>query len=800
MIADLDLPEPTRDRIRPLNDRPAGRAGYVLAWPRASLRAEENPLLDVAIAAGARLGLPVFVVHALSRRYPYASARHHTFALEGHRSLAAGLRARGLASAFHLERPGHEGPHLHTLAAGAALVVTDDVPVRPLTTFAERLAARAPCPVWAVDTACVVPMNRIGRSFDRAFRFRDVHAPLRARYLARQPDLAAGRVTIPDLPFDPVDLAGADLAELVAACEVDPTVGPVPETPGGTEAGMRRFEAFLRSGGLARYARDRNDPTRDGTSRMSAYLHYGMVAAARLARDAEAVGGPGAEKWIDELLTWRELAWVWCRFGPDPHRLDALPAWARATLLRHAADPRPSLPTPEALARGQVGEPLWDAAQRSLLRHGELHNNLRMTWGKALIGWTPGPAAALDALVDLNHRYALDGRDPASYGGLLWCLGLFDRPFQPEVPILGAVRPRPVADHARRVDLPAYERQIARPLVADPPTVAIVGLGPAGALLARTLVDHGVPVVAIDKGRGPGGRLSTRRGDHGPIDHGAPGLGPLHPAIARYAAAWEAAGLLVPAPPTVRLARGAGGDVEITTAEEEDPALGLTWLPAPSTSALLRHLLADVPARFGAAVTRIVREDGRFVGIGDDGELFRADRLVVTAPGPQAAALLAEVSPALAARARAITPVATWVALVALPVALPVSWAIAVPDDPELGRIVRQSALPGRAPGERLALHLTDAASARWLEEPAEVVAQRALDALRRWVDVPEPLALSAHRWRYARGGPGLGAPVLVDGDVALAGDGVAGGGVAGALWSGAAAAGRILGALGRPG
>lgn len=52
---------------------------------------------------------------------------------------------------------------------------------------------------------------------------------------------------------------------------------------------------------------------------------------------------------------------------------------------------------------------------------GELHNNVRMTWGKALLPWTKDPAAAYEAALHLNHRFALDGCDPCSYGGVGWC-------------------------------------------------------------------------------------------------------------------------------------------------------------------------------------------------------------------------------------------------------------------------------------------------------------------------------------------------------------------------------------------
>ena len=43
-------------------------------------------------------------------------------------------------------------------------------------------------------------------------------------------------------------------------------------------------------------------------------------------------------------------------------------------------------------------------------------------------------------MVDLNNRYALDGRNPNSYTGIFWCLGRYDRPWGPERPIFGTVR------------------------------------------------------------------------------------------------------------------------------------------------------------------------------------------------------------------------------------------------------------------------------------------------------------------------------------------------------------------------
>ena len=196
---------------------------------------------------------------------------------------------------------------------------------------------------------------------------------------------------------------------------------------------------------------------------------------------------------------------------------------------------------------GQTGDALWDAAQRSLLMHGELHNNVRMTWGKAILNWTPDAETALATMIDLNHRYALDGRDPASYGGILWCLGQFDRPFTPPRPIFGTVRWRSTTEHAKRLDADAYLRKTTRPLRDPMPEVAVIGAGISGLICARTLADHGFPVTVFEKSRGVGGRMATRRTADGlRFDHGAQYFTARDDRFRRYVESWMHDGVVKP--------------------------------------------------------------------------------------------------------------------------------------------------------------------------------------------------------------------------------------------------------------
>lgn len=88
---------------------------------------------------------------------------------------------------------------------------------------------------------------------------------------------------------------------------------------------------------------------------------------------------------------------------------------------------------------------------------GELHNNLRMKWGKAFLPWLPTPDEAIAAACHVNHRYALDGCDPCSYGGILWCFGLFDKPMGAEkTPISGQLRRMATSSIANRLNWAQY--------------------------------------------------------------------------------------------------------------------------------------------------------------------------------------------------------------------------------------------------------------------------------------------------------------------------------------------------------
>ncbi len=742
------LPDDLKERTRILpnpESQPIGE--YVVYWMRTAIRVEENPALDVALLFANQLNLPLIVYQGLSERYPFASDRHHTFILQGVRDVQRAFAEKRIPYLIHVERSGHRSPQLSILSKKAAAVVTEDMPTEPLMTWTTRLSQSATCSVFAVDTACVIPMRLVGKSYDRAFEFRQATKKLYDERISRGPSQYELDVKYPPpiaKNFKSLDLLNCDLGGLVRQCEIDHAVGPVPHTTGGFVAGYKRWNEFKQSR-LSTYERRRNNPLVDGTSRLSPYLHYGMVAPTRIAREANALRSKGADKFLDELLIWRELAYAFCFYRRDHGTINALPAWARDSLREHEADSR-DLMSWETMARGRTGDALWDSAQQSLLIHGELHNNIRMTWGKAVLTWTSNAKRALARMIDLNHRYALDGRDPASYGGILWCLGQADRPFQPPKPIFGTIRTRSTDQQGQRIDQKAYRRLVNRPLWNPTPKIAVIGAGISGLICARTLSDHGCNVRVFEKSRGLGGRMSTRRmSDTVSFDHGAQYFSARDPRFQKYVQSWQDDGHVSP---------WLGKVVTIVNgAIKADHARNDRYVAVPGMSALGHHLASDLRVQLQTTVQAPTQVKGRWTLTDAAGaELGQFDAVVVATPSNQAAELLVN-APRLAASANRAEMNSCWALLLAFKDSLGLRFDGAFVQQSPLAWIARNNSKPGRTDHkETWVAH----ANANWtesnLEQSRERVQQHLLDAF--WTATKatpaEPILVDTQRWRLA--------------------------------------------------
>ena len=149
-------------------------------------------------------------------------------------------------------------------------------------------------------------------------------------------------------------------------------------------------------------------------------------------------GDAGA--FLEELIVRRELSDNFCYYNQNYDNVQGFPAWARSTLEEHARDRREYLYKLEELERGKTRDDLWNAAQLEMVRRGKMHGYMRMYWAKKILEWTESPAEALRAVIYLNDRYELDGRDPNGYVGAAWSLGGVHNRAWKERAIYGKVR------------------------------------------------------------------------------------------------------------------------------------------------------------------------------------------------------------------------------------------------------------------------------------------------------------------------------------------------------------------------
>ena len=473
-------------RVRVAREAEVAEGDWVVYWMIAARRPGWNFGLERAAEWSRALGKPLVVLEPLRVAYPWASARLHRFVLDGMAEHARVFAERGVLYRPYVEpAPGAGRGLLEAMASRAALVVTDEFPCfflpRMVAAAAEKLAVR----LEVVDSNGLVPLRATPGPFSTAFAFRrwlQAHLgaclravpsedPLRD---AVDPGCAKGtlaRLLDARWPVPPPELLAGDPRAL-AELPVDARVAPV-ETRGGASEAGRALERFVATR-LEGYAERRNHPDREGTSGLSPYLHFGHLSAhqafAAVAAASGASAGPprrtdgrkgwfgadeAGEEFLDQLVTWRELGYVFAWHRPDHDRYESLPEWARQTMEAHARPQGPHLGL-EEMERAESADPVWNAAQTQLLRTGTMHNYLRMLWGKKILEWSPSPREALARLIHLNNKYALDGRDPNSYSGIAWCLGRFDRPWGPKRPVFGTVRYMSSDSTRRKLDLGGY--------------------------------------------------------------------------------------------------------------------------------------------------------------------------------------------------------------------------------------------------------------------------------------------------------------------------------------------------------
>lgn len=477
-------------RILPLNEQPIAASGqFVLYWMTASRRLQWNFGVERALEYCRSLNLPLLIFEPLRCDYRWASSRLHAFVIRGMADNAATAAAHGHAYVPWVEPEFGAGRGMfESVAKSAAVIITDDYPCFFLPQMIRAAARSAPVFMEAVDSNGLLPMRATDNVFPTAYAFRRFLQKSLKPHLSQFPgEHPLEDPTIPRLMNLPPVFSGrwAPTSPESLACPpgflnqlpIDQSVCEG-AARGGSTAGSACLDTFLKRK-LHRYDEDRNQPDADGSSGLSPWLHFGHVSvhqifsklAVQEGWNLECLGDPKqtkggrsgwwgmsapAEGFLDELVTWREIGFNMCSKVRRYDRWESLPEWAQETLDEHTRDPRPYIYSPDQLQNAATHDSVWNAAQRQLLHEGRMHNYLRMLWGKKVLEWSRTPQEALNVLIELNNRYAVDGRDPNSYSGIFWVFGRYDRAWGPERSIFGKIRYMTSDSTLRKLDMKSY--------------------------------------------------------------------------------------------------------------------------------------------------------------------------------------------------------------------------------------------------------------------------------------------------------------------------------------------------------
>ena len=497
----------TESRVRTMNNRPLNENGdFILYWMTSCRRFSFNASLQHAVTLSNTLKKPILVVEAVSITHKFANDRILSFMVQGIMDNIDDFKENSVSYIPWVEiKQKAGGKMLSSLSERSVCVIIDDYPTYTPSKIRDAAGRNLQVRVDAVDSNGIFPMNWAEKEFITAYSFRKYvqknildafqTVPEKNPVRYKEGDLRVSEEIINDLKSD-LGFEATPLEWLWRVAEggkvgnqamvefpVDHTVPAVNTTKGGVNEARIRLQKFLNYR-LNKYSTDRNNPDKPAVSGLSPWLHFGHISSYEIIQNVlkrenwgpdslnhEDTGkgtrsgwwgvSESSESFLDQIITWRELGFNFAYNREDHATVETIPNWAKLSMKEHLNDDR-TIYSLEELERAETHDEIWNAAQRELLRTGQMHNYMRMLWGKKILEWSPSPEIAAENMIYINDKWALDGRDPNSYTGIFWVLGRHDRAWGPERPIFGKVRYMSSESAYRKLKLKNYLQKYAK--------------------------------------------------------------------------------------------------------------------------------------------------------------------------------------------------------------------------------------------------------------------------------------------------------------------------------------------------
>jgi predicted NAD/FAD-dependent oxidoreductase len=332
--------------------------------------------------------------------------------------------------------------------------------------------------------------------------------------------------------------------------------------------------------------------------------------------------------------------------------------------------------------------------------------------------------------------------------------------------------------------------------------VLIVGAGLSGLVAAQRLTDEGHTVTVVDKARGVGGRMATRRMDGYRFDHGAQFFTVRDARFAEAVQRWEVRGL-------VRVwsdgfpSKVAGDD---NIAGEVSAGAGHPrYVCAGGMTALPKHLAESLDVELSSRIVRLELVGGAVRARAEDGRDYEANAAILSSPIPQSLAMLDEGEVPIAQDTRSLLSSILYDPCLGVLLwgqeglsSLPEPGAVQ-PSSGEL-RFIADNARKGVSEqGPAITAHFAPDFSRRHYDATDEEVYRAARATLSEYLNLNGDTQYQVKRWRYSQ-------PSMVHGEryvevaerprVLLCGDAFGGPKLEGAYLSGMEAAQRLSSVL----
>lgn len=376
-------------RVRTLKCVESERTGPVVYWMQRDQRSQDNWALLFAQDLALSKDVPLIVLFNVVAKFLDATYRQYHFMLSGLLEVKKNLEEHNIPLTVSFGEPAQQIARI-LKELNASCLVCDFNPLRIVRSWKKELLEKIDIPCYEVDAHNIVPAFFISNKQEYgAYTLRPKMKKYMKEFLEDFPRLI--KMKSSGIRQD------LDLNEITKKLEIDFSVQPVEWLKPGESHARQVLEQFLNEK-LERYEALRNDPTVDGTSNLSPYLHFGQISAQRVALEVLKFHDEypsSVEAFLEELIVRKELSDNFCFYNSNYDSFEAFPNWAKETLLKHEKDERKYVYPLEELENAKTHDELWNAAQRQLTKTGKMHGYMRMYWAKKILEWTENAKVAL---------------------------------------------------------------------------------------------------------------------------------------------------------------------------------------------------------------------------------------------------------------------------------------------------------------------------------------------------------------------------------------------------------------------